>query len=136
MTVSPTCSVRKNVRAAESDRCTHPADCRDRLPVWNAMPPSKKTDQGMGASSNSEDLWSASFQVTWKVPGEVRSPGRPVVIGAESTTRPSRTSHARLRKIETHAPSVSPQGRPALVDVVVVVVRCAGAGSVVTWEVA
>src|ERR1700712_4084345 len=96
------------------------------------MPPSKNTDQGMGASLNSDDRWSASFQVTWKVPGEVRSPGRPVVIGAKSTTRPSRTSQARLRDTETQAPFVSPHGRAALV---VVVVRWAG-GRVVTCEVA
>ena len=59
------------------------------------------------------------------------------MTGAESTTRPSRTSHARLREIETQAPSVSPQGRPAVevaAGVAVAVVRCAG--SVVTCEVA
>src|SRR3978361_240533 len=91
------------------------------------MPPSKNTDQGMGASLNSDDRWAASFQVTWRVRGEVRSPGRPVVIGAKSTTRPSRTSQARLRDTETQAPFVSPHGRGALV---VGVVRWAGGGGV------
>ncbi|GAA4836522.1 hypothetical protein GCM10023201_26720 [Actinomycetospora corticicola] len=81
------------------------------------------------------------------MPVGVRSPGRPLVIGALRTTSPSCTSHTRFAESDTQAPSplieqgIPDDGREVLRVVVVravaarVVVRAAGFDEVVDGSV-